>query len=230
MASDDIYELREQVKSLLTSLRSINEEKRQLVEEYQSYESKCCELKTEINILNALDMVRFQPQPPLSSSQPSSNSNPTTPAGGGRGGGGSVTGSVTGTEQPINDKEIFTKEFLEANLKLDLTILNQELRQNLPKFEKEIIEKEFLLQRALDELNQQKLRKKNLSLKSEDNMNLEINELLEKRSKIEGEFPFLRIFSLVSLPDSMDRMTRETLDKRRNLAQVLVQKRQQVDI
>jgi hypothetical protein len=154
MASDDIYELRDQIKSMVATLRNIDEEKRSLTKEAQKYEERCLALKTEANILGALDAVRFHDNEDMSQS---------------------------------NENGLFDKTFLEANLKLDLTILNLELRQNLPKLEKEAIAAEYIYQKEFENLKKQKLRKEHLSVKSEENLTQEVAEILDKRMKMEGD-------------------------------------------
>jgi hypothetical protein len=235
MASDDIFELRDQIRGMLSTLRGLDEEKRSLQQEMKQHEQKCLILKTESNILSALDEVRFHD-----------------------------TSAAEHGEGDTSGGGTFDKSFLEANLKLELTILNQELRQNLPKLEKEAIHAEEETQIAEEILLQQRLRKDNLSIKSHESMSLEVTEILEKRRKIEGIHPLsLSVCLCLSLSPSLclslslslslslcislslclslclshsacrrtdltDKITRETLEKKRNLAQKLNQKRQQV--
>jgi hypothetical protein len=156
MASDDIYELRDQIKSMVATLRNIDEEKRSLLIESQKYEERCLALKTEANILGALDAVRFHDNEDMTQSA---------------------------------ENGLFDKKFLEANLKLDLTFLNLELRQNLPKLEKEAIAAEYESQKEFENLKKQKERKEHLSVKSEESVSQEVTEILEKRMKMEGEVP-----------------------------------------
>lgn len=153
MASDDIYELRDQIKSMMSTLRTIEEEKKCLSRETQQYEEKCLLLKTEANILNALDTVRYHDHEVINE---------------------------------MIDKKIFNKTFLESNLKLDLSILNLELRQNLPKYEKEIIGKEYETEEEMEMIQQLKLKKDNFLIKNEKQIHEEMTELLEKRMRMEG--------------------------------------------
>ena len=153
MASDDLFELRDQIKSMMTTLRTIEEEKRCISKESQQYEEKCLLLKTEANILSALDTVRYHDHEVMNE---------------------------------MNDKKIFNKTFLETNLKLDLTILNLELRQNLPKYEKEIINKEYETENEMEVIQQLKLKKELFLIKNENQTQEEMTELLEKRMRMEG--------------------------------------------
>jgi hypothetical protein len=173
--SDDIYELREQIKTMIQTIKSLEEEKKQSEKEGKEYEIKLMTLRTEGNILGALEQVRYH------------DLNEMIGRTGGSVGGGISQGISGGGERESVGGEIFDQKFLEENLKLELQILNAELRHNLPKIEKEAIESEYSYQNAENLLKKEQKRKENLSVKPQELINQEVSELLDKRRKIEGQ-------------------------------------------
>lgn len=156
MASTDDVVLRDQIKALRVQQQSIRDEKMALERSIQSSEMKCTALKMEANILAALDQVRFH-----ESEEPV-------------------------TANSVHDDVVFNRQFIEKNLKLELQILNAELRQVLPKLEKEAIRKEDKRNRVSEELQEQMKRMESLPITSPQELVAKEEELLEKKQLLQG--------------------------------------------
>lgn len=157
MASTDDVVLRDQIKALRIQQQSMKEEKLKLEKSIESSELKCNALKMEANILAALDEVRFQE-----------------------------------IEEPVESKSIsddgglFNRQFIEKNLKLELEILNSELRQALPKLEKEAIRNEDKRNKISEELQEHMKKIESLPIVSREELEAKEEELIEKKQLLHG--------------------------------------------
>lgn len=185
MASADISALREQIRNMSTILKNLQEDKDALQRDAHSYDEKYSALRMEANILLAMDEVRWQEQ---ERNQKQSSSS-----------------------QDISSLNKTT--FQEENLKLELTILNSELRSVLPKLEKEAIAKENLRSQREGFLHEQRSRRNGLKLKSHDAVNLEIEEKRSELSMLRARF---------------DNQIRDLHAKHRSLLQIVASKRLQL--
>lgn len=159
MASNDDVVLRDQIRALKAKQLSIKEEKSALEASIRSSELKCTALKMETNILMALDEVRFQE---IEESAKTSASN------------------------SVPDDGLFSRQFIERNLKLELQILNAELRQILPKLEKEAIRAEDKRNRAKEELQAQMEKRDRLPIISTEQLEAKEEELMSKKQLLHG--------------------------------------------
>lgn len=156
MASTDIYELRDQIKRMTSTLQSLNEERIDLRREEQAYEDRLIALRMETSVLSALDEVRFQE-------------------------------SKDDVVDGISDNQLLNdRAFLEANLKLELTIFNAEIRQSLPRLEKEALEWEDSLSKYTAELAKQEERQNLLPMRSADFAEAKAIELQDERRRVSG--------------------------------------------
>jgi uncharacterized protein YlxW (UPF0749 family) len=155
MASDDIHELRDQIKRLTASIKQGEEEQQRLQKETTSLENKLASLKMEGNVLLALDQVRFQDL----------------------------------TQRTPDEENIGSKSFLEADLKLELSILNADIRRILPALEKEALIAEERFQVSADALSKQNKRKSKLFSNSTSNEDKDVEELQDKRQRLQGKMP-----------------------------------------
>jgi chromosome segregation ATPase len=162
MASTDIYELRDQIKRMNSQLQSLNEERISLRKEEQTFEDRLTALRMETSVLSALDEVRFQ-----ESKDP--------------------IGDGISDSQVLNDRT-----FLEANLKLELTVFNAEIRQALPRLEKEAIAWEDSFSKYSEALAKQEARQSLLPMRSAEVAEAKAIELQDERRRALG----------MSLPDT----------------------------
>jgi hypothetical protein len=158
MASTDDVVLRDQIRALKAQQQSIKEEKMKLEKSIQSSDMKCAALKMEANILAALDEVRFQ----------------------------EIEEPVA--SQSIQDDGLFSKQFIEKNLKLELQILNAELRQILPKLEKDAIKAEDKRNKTSEELQEQIKKMDALPITSARDLEAKEEELMQKKQLLCGKY------------------------------------------
>mmetsp|Transcript_11571 Transcript_11571/g.21478 ORF Transcript_11571/g.21478 Transcript_11571/m.21478 type:complete len:308 (+) Transcript_11571:94-1017(+) len=184
MASTDDVVLKDQIRVLRAQQQSMKEEKLRLEKSIQSSELKCNALKMEANILAALDEVRFQE-----------------------------------LEDPVeshstHDETIFNRQFIEKNLKLELQILNSELRQSLPKLEKQAIRHEDKRNEMSDELRKVKKRIESLPIVSQEELQAQEEALLEKKQL---------------LHEQIDKMNRNSAKERNDNIRTLAKLRAEVN-
>ena len=158
MASNDDVVLRDQIRALKAQQLSIKEEKMKHEKSIQSSEMKCNALKMEANILMALDEVRFQ----------------------------EIEDSVA--SHSIHEDGLFNRQFIERNLKLELQILNAELRQALPKLEREAIRAEDGSNTVKEELQDTQKKMDTLPIQSEQQLVHKEEELMNKKQLLHGNF------------------------------------------
>lgn len=183
MASNDDVVLKEQIRELKVKQQIIKEEKMKLEKSIYESDLKCNALKMEANILAALDEVRFQ----------------------------DIDEPVA--SQSVHDDVTFSRQFLEKNLKLELEILNAELRQSLPKLEKEAIRAEDKANKSNEDLQICKKEIEKLPI-------ISAQELEEKEEEL------MRTKQL--LCEKIDKVTKEAIKERSSKQRTVIQLRKKV--
>jgi hypothetical protein len=166
VASEDPYELKEQLRLLKTQLKKYQIDKQTTDNEIKIYEDKLQGLKMQSNILGALDEVRY--------------------------------GDTVDTQNIdiTSTNNITTKKFIYENLKLELPILNNDIKRILPKLEKEAIlaEEDYYMKKESLLNIQNKLKQ----LPMQNNDNKEVDILHEKITKIQGNNKLIYLYLITN--------------------------------
>ena len=164
MATKDSIDVKEQIRRLKVQLQSLQKEKNQLKIDIDMYETKYSSIIIGTNILRAMEEASLGEE---------------------KNGGGDDTMSVQSHNTTV-DNQPFTQEFLEANMKLEINLLTNEMKANMMKLEKESIHWSELNHEADINKNAIELRRKQIppSLLSATNVQeYELKKFVDKKNK-----------------------------------------------
>ena len=128
----DVLDIRDEIKKLKLRKLQLIADRKGIQEEIDSYDARRVALRQELNVLEPLDELRFAEQ---------------DDTGGGGGGGG------VGDPDPASSDAVTDKRHAEVDRKLELQIINAEIRTTLTALEQEAIRCELqthTLQQAVD--------------------------------------------------------------------------------
>ena len=100
-------------------------------------------------------------------------------------------------EEPVSsasvNEEVMSRQFVERNLKLELEILNNELKHCLPKLEKDAIKYEEKSNEMNEKLQKYQKEINSLPIISDDELQKREEELMKKKELLHGKFQELSV-------------------------------------
>lgn len=166
----DVESLEDEVRHLQGMKEKVSLEGEEIQKRIAELEAKCNAARSDFEIAGTVDLVRFFV-----------NEGP-----GGAGGEASIlSGESQNNVQPITDKK-----FLEADLKLEILILNDLMTKGLPKMEEEALELERRLGKLKDERAEAEKSEQGIPLhmmKSADELRKEKDNIVDRRMRLNAD-------------------------------------------